>query len=180
MSRWPDGQKPWSCLNLDVVNQPRNLKQRLGKTDPSRVADFDQLCANHVHTLEMCSHCSHESDGARCLFLGKRLPKRWTSRLPGLTPPNKQGLGGLGSACKRIHHGHSHIHVALIAGGEQNHTPSAAGLASSFAGPLRHLLIEPQSRKECGDAGSQSLRRRSGGPISRLGCLAEDQPRLRG
>jgi|GEM_PF-6379887 hypothetical protein len=52
MSRWPDGQNPWSRLDLDVVSQPRDLKQRLGKTDPSRVADFDQLCSNHNRTLE--------------------------------------------------------------------------------------------------------------------------------
>jgi hypothetical protein len=51
MSRGPDGQNPWSCLNLDFVSQPRNLRQRLGETDPSRITDFDQLCSNHHHTL---------------------------------------------------------------------------------------------------------------------------------
>ena len=59
MSRRPDGQNPWSRLDFDFVSQPRNLKQRLGKTDPSRVADFYQLCPNHGHTLQTCSHCSH-------------------------------------------------------------------------------------------------------------------------
>jgi hypothetical protein len=47
MSRWPDGQNPWSSLDLDFVSQPRNLKQRLGEADPPRIADFDQLRSNH-------------------------------------------------------------------------------------------------------------------------------------
>ena len=59
MSRWPDGQNPWSCLDLDFVSQARNLQQRLGEAYPSRVADFDQLRSNHDHTRQTCSHCSH-------------------------------------------------------------------------------------------------------------------------
>ncbi len=59
MGRWPDGQNPWSSLDLDFVSQPRNLKQWLGETDPSRIADFDQLRSNHGHTLQTCSHCSY-------------------------------------------------------------------------------------------------------------------------
>ncbi len=59
MSRWPDGQNPWSSIDLDFVSQPRNLKQRLGDADPPRVADFDQLRSNHDQTLKTCSHCSH-------------------------------------------------------------------------------------------------------------------------
>jgi hypothetical protein len=62
MYRWPDGQNPWSSLDLDFVSQPRNLKQRLGETDPSRIADFDQLRSNHGHTLHACPHCSHACD----------------------------------------------------------------------------------------------------------------------
>ena len=59
MSRWPDGQNPWSSLDLDFVSQPRNLKQRLGEAYPSRVADFDQPRSNHDHNRQTCSHCSH-------------------------------------------------------------------------------------------------------------------------
>ena len=47
MSRWPDGQNPWSSFDLDFVSQTRNLKQRLGEADPPRIADFDQLRSNH-------------------------------------------------------------------------------------------------------------------------------------
>jgi hypothetical protein len=47
MSRWPDGQNPWSGLDLDLISQPGNFKQRFGEADPSRVADFDQLRSNH-------------------------------------------------------------------------------------------------------------------------------------
>ncbi len=35
MGSWPDGQNPWSGLDLDLVSQPRNLKQRLCEADPS-------------------------------------------------------------------------------------------------------------------------------------------------
>ena len=59
MSRWPDGQNPWSSLDLDFVSQTRNLKQRLGEADPPRVADFDQLRSNHDQTPKTCPHCSH-------------------------------------------------------------------------------------------------------------------------
>ena len=59
MGRWPDGQNSWSSLDLDFVSQPRNLKQRLGKADPPRVADFDQLGSNHDQPPKTCSHCSH-------------------------------------------------------------------------------------------------------------------------
>ena len=59
MGSWPDGQNPWSGLDLDLVSQPRNLKQRLCEADPSRVANFDQLRPNQDHTLQTCSHCSH-------------------------------------------------------------------------------------------------------------------------
>jgi hypothetical protein len=51
MERWPDCQNPWSRFNLDFVSQPRDLKQRLSETDPSGIADLDQLCPNHDHTL---------------------------------------------------------------------------------------------------------------------------------
>jgi len=46
MCRWPDGQNPWSSLDLNFVAQARNLKQRLGETDPSRITDFDKLRSN--------------------------------------------------------------------------------------------------------------------------------------
>ena len=62
MSRGPDGQNPWSCLDFNFVSQPRNLKQGLGKADPSRITDFDQPRSNHGHTLQTCLHCSHACD----------------------------------------------------------------------------------------------------------------------
>ena len=34
MSKGPDGQNPWSCLDLDFVRQRRNLKQRLAMRIP--------------------------------------------------------------------------------------------------------------------------------------------------
>jgi hypothetical protein len=62
MSRGPDGQKPWSCFDLDFVSQPRNLKQGLGEADTSRITDFDQLCSNHHHTPQTYSNYSHDGN----------------------------------------------------------------------------------------------------------------------
>jgi len=82
MGRWPDGQNPWSSLDLDFVNQPRNLKQRLGQADPPRVADFYQLGSNHDQPPKTCSHCSNVG--------GLRVSLLWLTRpLSG-----RQGVSG--------------------------------------------------------------------------------------
>ena len=124
MSRWPDGQNPWSRLNFDFVSQPRNLKQRLGEANPSRVADFDQLCSNHHHTPQTCSHCSHSDNlrafhcsdqrwppPARRLLQGKysegTIILRWRVRCMAMLESgsivwNKQGQDPCSNHCQRL------------------------------------------------------------------------------
>jgi hypothetical protein len=62
----PDGQDTGSRLDFDVIREPSNLQQRLGKPYPPRVTDFDQLRANHRDLMQARSHCRHTR--ARCAW----------------------------------------------------------------------------------------------------------------
>ena len=66
MRERPDCQDTGSRLDFDVIREPSNLQQRLGKAYPSRITDLDQLRANHEHLTPTCSHCGHTR--ARCAW----------------------------------------------------------------------------------------------------------------